>query len=173
MRDFPQYRTIPTTALVLALVGIGFVVACSDLDDGSGLDPLSQMSGSWSAESFVYQNAASGTQQVDVVGDVGGSFAINIQSSGSFSGSYLLPDFETGGGEALPVSGTISVQGPSSLRINFSGPGAALLEDMTVDYQLTSSRLIWEADDVSFDFTPHDGEDDPVPATLVVEMERD
>ncbi len=172
MRNLPQFRPIRTTALLLALVATGFVIACSDLDNGSGLDPLSQMSGSWSAESFVYQNAASGTQQVDVVGDVGGSFAINIQSSGSFSGSYLLPDFQTGGGEPLPVSGTISVQGPSSLRINFSGAGAALLDDMTADYQLTSSRLTWESDDVTFDFTPHDGENDPVPATLVVEMER-
>ncbi len=92
MRNSRQFRPIRTTALVLALMAIGFVGACSDLDNGSGLDPLSQMSGSWSAESFVYRNAASGTQQVDVVGDVGGSFAIDIQSSGSFSGSYLLPD---------------------------------------------------------------------------------
>lgn len=173
MRHPHEFRPFRTAVLALTLAATAFLVACSDLDDGSGLDPLSQMSGSWSAEHFIYENAAGGEQRVDVVEDVGGSFAITIQSSGSFSGSYLLPDFDTGEGTSLPVTGTISVQSQSTLRINFSGPGASQLEDMNVDYQLTSSRLLWESDDVSFDFTPHNGQADAVPATLVVEMRRD
>jgi hypothetical protein len=154
-------------SFVLAFTLVG-AAACGDDDDGgTGVDPLAQLVGSYTVQSMVYEADADSNVRFDLIPAGFGIQSFNITAAGTFTGQLLLPGVE----DAIPLTGTLAVTS-NTIAVDFTGASAQALEDLTVTFTLQGDILSWFTDDVTFDFTLADGQDNPIPANLTVVMVR-
>lgn len=160
-------RTRCLTALLLALILP--LAACGDDDEPTGNDdPVAELAGTWTAQSFVYTADDDPNTTVDLTQLPGGLGiqSLTIAADGSFTGTVALPDVGN-----VPLSGSLSNVTGSSMTITFTGAAAqALTNPLVVSYTLSGDILTFEADDVTFDFTLQGNAE--VPANLTVTLVR-
>ena len=155
-------------ALLLALLVP--VAACGGDDDDSDADPLDQLVGTWTTQSFTYTADADPSTALDIFALAGlGIQTITVNADGSFSGSLILPD-EQGQPQQIPLTGTLDNVTQGTLTINFTGAAAQALSDLDASFDVSNDILTLVATDVSFDFTLQGNA--PIPADLTIVLVR-
>jgi hypothetical protein len=149
----------PVTSIALALSLAVLMGACGD-DDGVSANPdIAFLVGDWVATRFEVTPDAAPDQGVDLVGQLGAEFTLNVQPSGLYTASLSLPGLvpapEIGtlrveGTELVftrttppPTvvsratftrhsSGTVTFTGPSSFDLDGDGQAEAITLDVTI-----------------------------------------
>jgi hypothetical protein len=134
------------TASVLVLAAFA-LTGCDE--DATGVE-VADLAGAWTAQQFEYTDQANPSFSVDVIGDLGGSVALDVADDGSFTGSMEIQLLETG---SVPMAGTFSISG-DTLSIDFTGQAsmAGLVSDIEAAFTLDGDQLTLTNDDVTFDF---------------------
>lgn len=151
--------------LPLALVVAFGVASCGDDDDdGTGpTDAMTQISGSWQAQSFTYVAQDNPDNSLNLM-DFGSQISLDITrtsaTTGTFTGTALLPPLEIT--EPTPIGGEVTAAGQNDLLVDFNAATNQLFDDLNVTYQVTASTFTWTTSDVTM---PTDG---VTPAVLTV-----
>lgn len=150
--------------LPLALV-VAFGVAACDDEDGTGpsADAMTQISGSWQAQSFTYVAQDNPDNSLNLM-DFGSQISLEITrtsaTTGTFTGTALLPPLEIT--EPTSIGGEVTAAGQNDLLVDFNAATNQLFPDLNVTYQVTASTFTWTTSDVTM---PTDG---VTPAVLTV-----
>lgn len=148
----------PNRLVAVAAVAVAVAVGCSDSTAPEDLT-LEDLVGTWVASAFRYQATANPAQQFDLVAQ-GGAFTLTVTANGTVTGSATLL------GETETFTATITVAN-----------GIVTITDATEVDQFTITAYDGDTitmTDVSqnFDFTPTDGIDNEVPASLTIVATR-
>lgn len=152
------------TLPLAVLVAFG-VAACDDDDDGTGpsADAMTQISGSWQAQSFTYVAQDNPDNSIDLM-DFGSQISLDITrtsaTTGTFTGTALLPPL--GITEPTQIGGEVTAAAQNQLLVDFNAATNQLFDDLSVTYQVTGSTFTWTTTDVTMPTDP------ATPATLTV-----
>lgn len=142
-----------TLSFLLVFLMAGTAACGDDDDDGTGVDIMARISGSWQAQSFTYTNDEEPSQSIDVITQLQGALNVTIQESGAFSGTVSVPPVT--GQQAVPVSGTLDIDG-NHIHVDFDQQteGLGLFSDFDATFTLgnNNNTFTWTATDVTFDF---------------------
>jgi hypothetical protein len=157
--------------LVLGVIGIGILVlGCGD-DDEPGPAPvpatLADFEGTWEATKFELTSKANPLLKLDLV-TLGGSFTMEADNAGNFTGLAEIPDLGTGP-LTLPLQGTLAIVGTDSLTVSFNPEFPPLLTNFTAPFVLSGDDLQIIDQNTTFDFDNNGSED---PAIFVGEFSR-
>lgn len=162
------------------------VVLLAGCDDATGPDiTLSTFAGAWTATSFSYTDASNSSLSLDIIQDVGGELDIDVEASGSFSGTLNIPNVTP---QALPIGGTLSLNAAAdSVTVVWNAqtasymtpgsdncPGGRLLDDFTAAFSFNEARttLTLTETDADFDFPDQIDPRCAVPAVAVVRLAK-
>lgn len=104
-----QWRALALWAVLIA------VPAC---DDGPVVPPENfQPLGTWNATTFT---ATAGTDVYDLL-ELGGSITLQLMEDNVLGGTYAVPEFEGQPSEEVPIAGTWTLLGRTTIRFEHSG----------------------------------------------------
>jgi len=148
MRHTASRRIALPAALIALLAG------CSG-DDATGPTEttVADLAGLWQASAFSQTSDADPSVGADLIA-MGGNMNWSVQTTGSFTGTAVLPGalVGTGGTITLPLSGVIRLVDANTLRIDFVPEIPPLFTFLNAAFTLSGNTLTVIDSRSSFDF---------------------
>lgn len=157
-----QHLRITTLASVLfVILPICFLsFGCGDDETGTGPDmlTLADFQGSWDA--MQYTVASSDTPQIslDLIA-LGGSFTIDADDQGNFTGEAEIPE-AVGGPVTLQYQGNFNLVTQDSMEVVFNPEIPPFLTSFVGAFELVADTMFISDNNTTFDFD-QDGTEDP------------